>query len=79
MRWYVSPKNQGQIVEYAYAVCDAWVYRRITDRSDGSVTYAQSRALSDDRCDYWQSAPKNKRWRAVPQEQIDLLEANPDL
>ena len=50
-RWDVPRHHQGQIVEYAYSATD-WrgitcsaesgsgaTYRRIYDRSDGSVTY----------------------------------------
>lgn len=47
IRWDVPPENQGQIVEVAYAddppepspACSGCVYRRVTDRSDGSVSY----------------------------------------
>lgn len=46
-RWDVPRHNQGQIVEVAYAdpgghrdeACEGSLYRRVTDRSDGSVTY----------------------------------------
>lgn len=48
IRWDVNGHNQGQIVEVAYAdatpqadeACAGSKYRRITDRSDRSVTYA---------------------------------------
>jgi len=48
VRWDVPARNQGQIVEVAYAEAVkspyeagyGSTYRRTTDRSDGSVTYA---------------------------------------
>lgn len=48
LRWDVPRRNQGQIVETAYAdeptsadeACYGSKYRRVTDRSDGAVTYA---------------------------------------
>lgn len=51
-RWDVSQRNQGQIVEVAYAdypssayEADAGAfYKRVTDRSDQSVTYYRRRA-----------------------------------
>lgn len=47
VRWDVPAHNQGQIVETAYAdgrpgrdeACNGSKYRRVTDRSDRSVTY----------------------------------------
>jgi hypothetical protein len=46
-RWDVPPQNQGQIVEVAYHAkpkqgyesCDGEPYKRVVDRSDGSVAY----------------------------------------
>ena len=49
--WIVPPECQGQIVEVAYgSQCDGTYYRRTSDRSDGSVTYAVADA-SDCGCD----------------------------
>lgn len=39
MVWHVPPECGGQIVETAYALDICGVYRRTTDRSDGTVTY----------------------------------------
>lgn len=48
IRWDVPPHNQGQIVEVAYSdgirgsrelACRGDRYQRVTDRSDGSVSY----------------------------------------
>lgn len=48
VRWDVPRHNQGQIVEVAYAdahpgrdeACAGSKYRRVSDRSDLSITYA---------------------------------------
>jgi hypothetical protein len=47
LRFDVPRHNQGQMVEVAYAdyptdryeACSGATYKRVTDRSDGSVTY----------------------------------------
>jgi hypothetical protein len=47
MTWIVPPECQGQIVEVAYATsCDGLLWRRVTDRSDRSVTYEVASADS---------------------------------
>jgi hypothetical protein len=51
--WIVPPKCQGQIVEVAYAYdsdADGVVFRRVSDRSDGTTTYAVA-SLDDCGCD----------------------------
>lgn len=65
MKFHTAPRNQGQMVEYAYAAANGMVYRRITDRSNGSIRYAVSRMMRDDAGEYWQAIPKNKRWRIL--------------
>ncbi len=35
----LAPRDQGQIIEYAYATTEGGYVRRTTDRSDGSVMY----------------------------------------
>lgn len=62
----VPPENQGQAVEVAYTnVGEGYVLRRRIDRSDLSVAYAIARCLRSDEGDYWNGAPKNKRWRPI--------------
>ena len=39
MNMITPPKNQGQIVETSYGWHDGCLYRRIVDRSDGSVIW----------------------------------------
>jgi hypothetical protein len=68
--FYVSGRNQGQIVEVAYAACYGDVVRRVIDQSigigrPGRVEYAVSKMRADDEGDYWQTEPKNKRWRKI--------------
>lgn len=68
--FHVSPRNQGQIVEVAYAACYGDVVRRITDQSIGTgrpgrVEYAVSKMRADDEGDYWQATPANRRWRKI--------------
>ena len=69
--FHVPPRNQGQIVEVAYAYIAGTdeVVRRIHDQSDGSMEYAVSKALADDEGDYWQREPRNKRWRTISREE----------
>ena len=68
--FHVTPRNQGQIVEVAYAACYGDVVRRITDQSigtgrSGRVKYAVSKMRADDEGDYWQATPANRRWRKI--------------
>ena len=57
MKFHVPPANQGQIVEVAYGQTDGIVYRRTTDRSDGSVSYECATADDNDEGDYWNGEP----------------------
>lgn len=68
--FHVSPRNQGQIVEVAYAACFGDVVRRVTDQSIGTdkpgrITYAVSKMRESDEGDYWQTEPANRRWRTI--------------
>ena len=68
--FHVSPRNQGQIVEVAYAACYGDVVRRIIDQSIGTgrpgrVEYAVSKMRATDEGDYWQQTPANRRWRKI--------------
>lgn len=66
MIYHVAPKNQGQIIEVAFAATgDGRVLRRITDRSDRTVRYAIADMHRDDAGDYWQTVPRNRRWRPI--------------
>lgn len=46
LTWHVAPEDQGQAVEVAYAADseDGLIWRRTTDRSDGTVSYARADA-----------------------------------
>lgn len=71
-RWHVPPARQGQTVEIAYGTDDSGRgYRRRTDRSDGSVSYAWC-DLSDcgceSECDHWDPAntvPSAYQWSEI--------------
>jgi len=67
--FHVCPRNQGQIVEVAYAACYGDVVRRITDRSNGSVTFDVAKMRKDDEGDYWQTEPSNRRWRKISEKE----------
>lgn len=69
LTWHVAPADQGQIVEYAYASDrESHYWRRVTDRSDGSVEYARL-AFEDE--DSWEDeADGFQPWNGlVPQGQ----------
>ncbi|MFA4945120.1 MAG: hypothetical protein WC789_10530 [Lentisphaeria bacterium] len=55
--WTVPPAAQGQIVERAYACDDGRVYRRTTDRGDGSVSYQVRDLRDDEEFEPWQTEP----------------------
>lgn len=61
MIWLVPPECAGQIVEVAYGdSCDGTLWRRVTDRSDGTVSYGCADATDcgcQDECDCW--SPQN--------------------
>jgi hypothetical protein len=65
---FVTPQgNQGQIMRVSYAMDEDghYVYRRTYDRSDGTLIFDRSKALSDDDGDYYSVAPLNKTWREI--------------
>ncbi len=68
LEFHVPPRNQGQIVEVAYALFAEGnlVVKRVHDGSDGSATYYISPVCDDDDGDYWNGAPKNKDWQELP-------------
>lgn len=64
MIFHTPPKNQGQMVTYSYASAeDGMVIQRVHDSSIGRTSYYSSKALSNDDGEYWNQAPKNKRWK----------------
>ena len=66
MIFHTPPKNQGQIVECSYASTEAgMVVRRVKDYSVGRENYYSSKVISTDEGDYWNQAPKNKRWKRL--------------
>ena len=74
--FHVAPENQGQIVEYGYALSDGgdWVICRERDRSNNTVSYFKSRTLKYDEGDYWNAPPRNKRWRKISEkEALELM------
>ena len=69
--WHIPPACQGQIVEVAYGSDGESFYRRTTNRSDRSVTYAAADVADcgcDDECDHWSPwnrEPSAYEWTAV--------------
>jgi hypothetical protein len=71
MKWICPPACQGQIVVVEYASgLDGMLYRRITDRSDGSVEYACAEAGDcgcEDECscfEPWNFEPTAFEWES---------------
>ena len=53
---HTPPEHQGQIVETSYGWHDGCLYRRIVDRSDGSVTWeVADEDASDQLPPHWQA------------------------
>lgn len=68
--FHVPPRNQGQIVEVAYAAVDGMVIQRVYDASDRSIDFYISKMLKDDEGDYWNGEPSNKRWRKMTNKEL---------
>lgn len=70
LTFHVPPRNQGQMVEVAYAADfeSNVVIQRVHDQSDRSVAYYISDMMDDDG-DYWNGAPPNKRWRMMTNDE----------
>jgi len=66
MKYITPPENQGQVVEYAYALYMGDLYIRVTDTSDGHVVYYIYRDYSadypDDDGQYVNGAPPDGIW-----------------
>ena len=71
MTMHTLPRNQGQTVEVAYGQRDGLVFRRRLDRSTQTETWAVSTILAHDTGDYWQQAPRNRRWRTITQPEME--------
>jgi hypothetical protein len=73
-RFYVPPLNQGQIVEYSYAVTPSGIIERVFDRSDRSTYYnfhRWTRALQD-WDDPWNRPPPFVRgWKRITDAEVD--------
>ena len=67
------PENGGQAVVREYWAVGDKVVRVTHDRSDGTLLFHTSRRLKNDGAEYWNGAPKNKRWRAVSKDEINEL------
>lgn len=64
--WIVPPACAGQIVEVAYGSdYDGLLYRRITDRSDGSIGYAVADADDVATWDPANEEPSDIEWTEV--------------
>lgn len=75
MTFHVAPRDQGQIVEVAYAATeDGRVIRCRYDRSDGTTEYHVSTMLRDDKGDYWDAPPANRRWRLLSAKERRVLD-----
>lgn len=66
VKFHTPPKCSGQTVLASYGCDDnGFVYRKIIDQSDNAMTIDRSRMLMDDDGDYYNSEPRNKRWREI--------------
>jgi hypothetical protein len=70
IQFHVPPRNQGQIVEVAYAAVDDHVIQRVYDASDRTTEFYVSKMLVDDQGDYWNGEPANKRWRRIKGQEL---------
>ena len=61
--WHIAERDQGQIVEVAYGIDgEGFVWRRRTDRSERSVTYARALDAPSVSWEPWYGAPSGVRW-----------------
>lgn len=65
MNFIVPPENAGQIIENAYCLFGDYVYKRVYSRATLNCIYFKSKALKNDEGDYWNRAPRNKRWKRI--------------
>jgi hypothetical protein len=65
IQFHTPPRNQGQMVTVSYGAAYPYVICREHDASGPQTKYSISRMLSDDQGDYWNNAPRNKRWRLM--------------
>jgi len=76
-QFHTAPEDQGQIVTVSYAMVDGTVLRHTYDASDREERFARSQALAADQGDYWDGAPKNRRWKTITRAEFDRL-CHPD-
>ena len=67
------PECGGQIVSREYCCLGDMVVRLTHDRSDGPLLFHTSTRLKGDQGEYWNGAPRNRRWRAVPVDEVNEL------
>ena len=66
----IPPECDGQIVTRSYALLyernDQPIVVRLTyDSADGSRSFDVARPLPRDSGEYWNGAPRNKRWKSA--------------
>ena len=69
MMMHTPAANQGQMVEVSYGWCDGALYRRITDRSDRSVSWAradddEAAVEAESSIGLWDAEPSVTTWIA---------------
>ena len=67
------PECGGQAVSREYWLVGDTVVRHTHDRSSGQSCFHVSRRLARDTGEYWNGAPKNRRWRSTSKEHINSL------
>lgn len=72
-RWIVPGVCQGQIIEVAYGSdCECYYWRRSTDRSDGSVSYARCHLEDLDEWEPWNfEPPDGDHWEVYVIQQVE--------
>lgn len=71
MRFIIPPENAGQIIENAYCLYGDYVYKRVYGRDTRNCIYFRSKSLKNDEGDYWNGAPRNKRWERIYSVPVD--------
>ena len=77
MKFITPPECGGQIVTHSYATClwhgVGYVIEEAFDASDRTYTYRMSKLLANDRGEYWNGAPRNRRWRRITQAKFEAI------
>ena len=71
LTFHVPPECAGQMIEVAYTRTPTQVFRRTRDEQQ-RVSYDVSSPLAADEGDYWNEAPRNRRWREIVPSMHDL-------